>query len=310
MRFDVNHFKNLQGQLTMNASLAEYTSWQVGGPADCLYIPANVEDAAIFLQQVPKEVPILWLGLGSNMLIRDAGVEGVVIVTRGTLATITQLDDTHIKAEAGVACAQIARYSARLGLTGIEFLAGVPGTVGGALAMNAGCWGGETWSFVSQVETVNRHGQLKHRDANEYSVGYRHVARPQDEWFVAGYFSLQQGDKEKSLSEIRTLLEKRSASQPTGLPNCGSVFRNPANTFAGKLIEASGLKGKRIGGAYVSEKHANFIINDGHAKAADIEQLIAYVVDVVNQQQGVQLIPEVYIAGRTTNDYSQTEKLA
>lgn len=288
----------MRGRLLKNTSLADYTSWRVGGPAESLYIPSDSNDLAVFLKQLPEDEPLLWLGLGSNVLIRDRGVEGVVIVTQGALHSLTQIDELTIRAEAGVACAQLARYTARLGLTGLEFMAGIPGTVGGALAMNAGCWGGETWQTVFQVETMSRKGDQQIRPASDYQIGYRHVAGPKEEWFVAGHFKLALGEKARSLAEIHTLLEKRSASQPTGLPNCGSVFRNPTPQYAARLIEECGLKGVQIGDAIVSEKHANFIINQGKAKASDIEELIAKIIDNVFEQHGVRLLPEVCIIGR------------
>lgn len=291
---------DLRGRLLPNEPLAQYTSWRVGGPADYVYIPADVVDLQHFLEQIPSSVPLLWLGLGSNVLIRDGGIDGIVIITQGALNEITALSDTVIRVEAGVACAQIARYSARLGLTGLEFMAGIPGTVGGALAMNAGCYGGETWQTVQAVETINHVGQLKQRAANEYEIGYRHVFAPHraNEWFVAGQFRLNKGDKEHSLAEIRTLLEKRNAAQPTGLPNCGSVFRNPTGDHAARLIQECGLKGVTMGGAGVSSKHANFIINQENAKAAEIEALILQIATTVQEQHGVILTPEVCIMGR------------
>lgn len=292
-------FKKLRGRLLAHESLADYTSWRVGGPAELVFIPADVEDLAEFLQNLPLDVPLLWLGLGSNVLIRDGGVDGVVIVTQGALNRMAQLQPNIVRAEAGVSCAQVARYTARLGLGTLEFLAGIPGTVGGALAMNAGCYGGETWQRVHCVETINRAGQIQLRSPAEYEVSYRHVKGPHTEWFIAGHFSLEQGDKTQLLSDIRNLIEKRNAAQPTGLPNCGSVFRNPPGNFAARLIEQCGLKKMAIGGAYVSEKHANFIINDGTATANDIESLITHVRETVEQQEGVRLIPEVCIMGKT-----------
>jgi UDP-N-acetylmuramate dehydrogenase len=291
---------SVRGHLLHNASLAEYNSWRVGGPADILYIPADIDDISCFMQQLSQDKPLLWLGLGSNILIRDGGVTGAVLVTQGALNGITQLDSESIRAEAGVSCAQIARYTARLGLRGIEFMAGIPGTVGGALFMNAGCYGGETWQHVTYVETIDRHGQIRIRSASDYKIGYRHVFGPEREWFVAGHFKLQLGNKTDALNEIRELIEKRNASQPTGLPNCGSTFRNPPNHSAGQLIDQSGLKGFKIGGAYVSEKHANFLINDGSATAADIETLIQRIAAKVQEQHGVLLQPEVCIIGKST----------
>jgi UDP-N-acetylmuramate dehydrogenase len=296
-----SHLKTvLRGRLLWNESLAHYTSWRTGGAAEGLYIPADLDDLACFLQALPKTVPLTWLGLGSNTLVRDGGIEGVVIITQGALRQLKQTNSEIIRVEAGVASAQLARYSARLGLTGLEFMAGIPGTVGGALAMNAGCFGGETWRFVHSVETINRQGEIKIRAASDFEIAYRHVIRPANEWFVAGHFPLLLGDKEKSLSEIRSLLEKRNLSQPTGTANCGSVFRNPPGQYAGQLIENCGLKGKYLGGACVSVKHANFIINERGATAADIEYLIAEVSATVEQQTGVRLIPEVCIIGKQT----------
>jgi len=288
----------LRGRLMKNALLQDYTSWRTGGPADYVYVPADLDDLAFFLQHLPSTIPLTWLGLGSNTLIRDGGLEGVVIITQGALNHLT-FDDQSIRAEAGISSAQLARYAARMGRIGIEFMAGIPGTVGGALAMNAGCFGGETWHFVQSVETINRHGEVKKRLTSDFAISYRHVARAEDEWFVAGHFSLLPGEKEKALIDIRTLLEKRNTSQPTGTANCGSVFRNPPGNYAGRLIEECGLKGKSVGGARVSEKHANFIINENQASAADIEKLILEVGSIVLQKTGVRLIPEVCIIGRS-----------
>lgn len=292
-------FEKLQGKALQKELLAAYTSWRVGGPADYVYIPAHLDDVTEFLQQLPTHIPLLWLGLGSNMLIRDGGVDGVAIITQGALSEISQTGPLMVRAEAGVACAQIARHTARLGLTGLEFLAGIPGTVGGALAMNAGCYGGETWQHVSQVETITRTGVRHIRTPEEYEIGYRHVKGPANEWFVAAHFELQQGEKIRSLEDIRQLLEKRNLAQPTSWPNCGSVFRNPPNDFAARLIESAGLKGKKIGNACVSEKHANFIINEGEATATDIETLILHVANVVEEKHGVRLHTEVCIIGKS-----------
>jgi UDP-N-acetylmuramate dehydrogenase len=314
----IGKLSNLRGKLLPNQCLADYTSWRTGGPADYVYIPADLADLSLFLHQLEPTMPLAWLGLGSNTLVRDSGVEGVVIVTQGALTSLTHsvfmlheqseqllevVKNKHqlsqiVRAEAGVSSAQLARYTARLGLAGLEFMAGVPGTVGGALAMNAGCYGGETWGFVEHVEVMNRQGEIKMRSTTDFVVGYRCIIRPADEWFVAGYFKLSSGDKEQLLSNIRVLLDKRNQAQPMGTANCGSVFRNPPGNYAGKLIEKCGLKGKRLGGASISEKHANFIINQNHATSADIENLIREIGTIVEQQTGVRLIPEVCIIGR------------
>lgn len=287
-----------RGQLLEKISLADYTSWRVGGAADRIYLPADLEDLIHFLKTIPKNEPVIWLGLGSNTLVRDNGVCGTVIITQGCLTKIKQLDENTLYAEAGVACPAFARYSARLGLEGAEFLAGIPGTIGGALAMNAGCHGGETWDCVSAVETLDRDGNRHIRYPTDYEINYRSVKQYPSEWFIAGHFKLKSGQKENALEKIRELLAYRTQTQPTSEPSCGSVFRNPPNDYAARLIEACGLKGKKIGGAIVSTKHANFIVNDGSATAADIEALIDFVAGEVKRVQGISLIREVHVLGK------------
>jgi UDP-N-acetylmuramate dehydrogenase len=202
-----------------------------------------------------------------------------------------------VRAEAGVASAKVARFSTDHGLAGAEFLAGIPGTVGGALAMNAGAFGGETWNIVHAVETLDRRGELRVRLAADYDVGYRRVAGPAGEWFVAAHLRLLLDVRKQGKGLIKSLLAKRGATQPTQLPNAGSVFKNPPNDHAARLIEAAGLKGAREGGACVSTLHANFIVNEGAATAADIERLIARVQAAVETKFGVRLETEVRILG-------------
>lgn len=290
--------QELNGRLQQNVRLADYTSWRVGGPARQLFKPLDVQDLAVFLKSLSSDEPLLWLGLGSNLLVRDAGYTGTVIVTQGALKKIEQTDNLTIRAEAGVSCGTLARHTARLGLSGIEFLAGVPGTIGGALAMNAGCFGSETWQWVEKVETIDRNGVIRIRQPDEFEVSYRHVIKPVDEWFVAGHFRLQLGEKAESLQKIKQLLDHRATTQPTNEPSCGSVFRNPQGNFAARLIEQCGLKGFRCGGAFVSEKHANFIINDGNATAADIENLIMEIAAIVADKCKIELQKEVHIVGQ------------
>jgi len=287
----------LTGQLMERELLARYTSWRVGGPADNFYKPSSIEDTQRFLQSRPADEPILWLGLGSNVLIRDGGVRGSVIYTRGCLKQMQETADGMLKVEAGVPCALVAKLAAEKGLSGAEFLAGIPGTMGGALAMNAGAFGGETWNLVSKVVMLNRQGDLIERQANEFTVGYRSVSVAQDEWFVACYLDIPSGGNEESRNKIRQLLAKRSQTQPTNIPSGGSVFKNPQGDHAARLVEATGLKGYAIGGAQVSEKHSNFILNTGEATAKDIESLINHVRDQVQEKQGVLLETEVRIIG-------------
>jgi UDP-N-acetylmuramate dehydrogenase len=287
----------LRGTLLRNEPMARHTTWRVGGAAERYYQPADIADLALFLRQLPQDEPLYWIGLGSNLLVRDGGIRGTVIATSGLLDGIERVDEQRVRVESGVACAKVARFCAREGLAGAEFLSGIPGTMGGALAMNAGCFGGETWRLVGSVETLDRQGRLQVREASEYQVGYRHVSGPAGEWFVAARLKLEAGDAAELQARNRELLERRSSSQPTRLPNAGSVFRNPDGDHAARLIEAAGLKGRCIGGACVSEKHANFIVNTGAACAAQIEALIELVQQEVERVHGVRLQPEVKIIG-------------
>ena len=287
-----------KGVLLYNEPLADYTTWRVGGPAAKLYKPAHVADLSLFLRELPIAEPVLWLGLGSNSLIGDSGFSGTVILTQGCLREMTLLNELIVKVESGVSCASMARFCARNNLAGGEFWAGIPGTMGGALRMNAGCHGGETWDSVVEVQTMTRNGEIRIRTPDEFEVAYRHVAGLVDEWFISATFKLATGDKETSLQLIKDLLAHRASTQPTNEYNCGSVFRNPPGDYAARLIESCGLKGFSIGGAKVSEKHANFIINhEGKASAADIEALIHLVQTKVHEQTQIELIREVHFIG-------------
>lgn len=289
--------QELRGELRCDEPLSDYTSWRVGGPAERLFLPADREDLLLFLRSLPKEEPLFWMGLGSNLLVRDGGIKGVVVCTKNRLKAMHFEAGGRVYAEAGVPCAHVARFCAEQGLNGAEFLAGIPGTLGGALAMNAGAFGGETWPLVDKVLTVNRFGVIRERTVGEYQVGYRSVYGPEGEWFIAAELKLVQGDTELSREHIRSLLAKRAATQPVNQPSCGSVFRNPPGDFAARLIESCGLKGHRIGGASVSEKHANFIVNLGGASADDIERLIEQVREQVRSSHGIGLESEVRIVG-------------
>jgi len=290
----------LQGELLRDELMSRYTSWRTGGPADRLYKPVNLSDLQNFLHQLAVDEPLFWIGLGSNLLVRDGGIRGTVILTQGCLNELAVLEDGRVRIESGVSCAKAARFCSSHGLQGVEFLAGIPGTMGGALAMNAGAFGGETWRNVTAVETINRQGEIRLRPASDFQVAYRSVQGLDGEWFVAAHMSLQHCDKNKQhemQQQMKKLLAMRNEKQPIGLPSCGSVFRNPKDGHAAQLIEASGLKGWCIGGATVSEKHANFIINTGNATSSDIEALIDYVIDTVLKKQNVTLQKEVHIVG-------------
>ena len=302
----------LRGHFLYNEPMKKHVSWRAGGAAKRVYIPADLEDLGWLVRSLPSREDIHMVGLGSNLLVRDGGVGGVLILLHGVLSTVALESRTHglppappagdsalIYAQAGVASPKLARFAANHDLVGGEFWAGIPGTVGGAIAMNAGCYESETWDALVQAHTLDRQGQLNERLPADYVIGYRHVAlkHATQEWFVGGWFRLARGDGAASREKIKTLLKQRIQSQPLNLPNAGSVFRNPPGDHAARLIEHCGLKGLRIGGAQVSEKHANFIVNVGDASAADIERLIEHVEDRVEARTNIRLIREVRIIG-------------
>lgn len=300
--------QHLRGELRHNEPMAKHVSWRAGGVAARAYWPADVDDLAAFLRQISVSEVLYFCGLGSNLLVRDGGVRATVVFTHWALRQInllsTEENTIAIYAEAGIASPKVARFAALHGAEGAEFLAGIPGTVGGALAMNAGCYGGETWNIVESVRTIDRRGVVHQRAASEFRIGYRSVEGPADEAFVAATFRVPRADGDlagnKSRNKIRELLSRRIASQPLQQPNAGSVFRNPPNDHAARLIEACGLKGMRIGGAEISRKHSNFIVNVGGAgvtKAADIEALIDLAQNTVRERFGVELESEVRIIG-------------
>ncbi|MDX1517014.1 MAG: UDP-N-acetylmuramate dehydrogenase [Woeseiaceae bacterium] len=286
----------VQGELRQREPMERHTSWRVGGPADWYFVPASVDDLKSFLQDLDRDVPVFWFGVGSNLLVRDGGIRGVVIAAARLLRDIERIDPFAVRAGSGVPCTQLARQCIRWGLGPSEFFAGIPGTVGGALAMNAGAHGGETWERVESVRTIDRAGEIHERAPAEYSVGYRSVTGPPNEWFLEATFRFDP-ETTASIETLNAMLERRKSTQPLGLPSCGSVFRNPAGDHAARLIEAAGLKGFAVGGAEVSDKHANFIINRGDATAADIESLIEHVRDTVRERHGVDLQHEVRIVG-------------
>jgi UDP-N-acetylmuramate dehydrogenase len=304
----------LRGRLLEREPMARHVSWRAGGAAAHAYIPRDLADLQLLLQLLPPQEPVVFVGLGSNLLVRDGGFGGTVVLMHSTHGAI-RLDGELVVAEATVASPKVARFAATHGFEGAEFLAGIPGTVGGALAMNAGCYGSETWEFVARADTVDRHGRLRARTRADFEIGYRHVrlqvderrfategepppGPPPEEWFVSAWFRFRRGDGERARRRIKALLARRIATQPLALPNAGSVFRNPPGDHAARLIEACGLKGYAIGGARISEQHANFIVNPkGYARAADIEALIEHARRAVRDRFGIDLVPEVRIIG-------------
>jgi UDP-N-acetylmuramate dehydrogenase len=283
---------------SLNHPLASMTSWHIGGNAQRFYLPANIDLLSEYISLLPTEMPIHWLGLGSNVLIRDGGIKGAVICTRKCQDLVLQ-EDGNILAQAGLTCAKFARFAARCGFPDAVFFAGIPGTIGGALAMNAGAFGGETWEWVQSVTVMNRQGQCITRGKHEYDIGYRSVVcktGSSEEAFINAVFRFPKKDSQ-GMSKIRDLLRKRAQTQPIGTLNCGSVYRNPPGDFAARLIEACDLKGYQIGDAVISAKHANFIINCGQARAQDVEGLMATIESSVLERFGIALHAEVKILG-------------
>jgi UDP-N-acetylmuramate dehydrogenase len=280
-----------------------HTSWRAGGPADMFFVPRDIEDLASFLRALPADVPVYWVGLGSNLLVRDGGIRGVVVATAGAFTRIERRSQSRIYCQASVPCARIARACVNWGLGQAEFFGGIPGTLGGALAMNAGAFGDETWGHVLSVETIDRRGQRRERSPQDFRIGYRHVEPAEqggraggEEWFLSAELQFEPRASEPRNS-VRSLTERRRQTQPLGHWSCGSVFKNPPGDHAARLIDTAGLKGYRIGDAVVSEKHANFIINEGHASATELEQLIRHVQHTVERMHGIALEPEVRIVG-------------
>jgi len=285
------------GERLENEPMSRHTSWRVGGPAEIFFRPASVDDLARFLSELNADVPVFWFGLGSNLLVRDGGLPGVVIAAAGIFTELEQTEALTVRAGASVPCTQLARQCIRRGLGPSEFFAGIPGTLGGALAMNAGAHGSETWERVRSVTTIDRRGDLHDRTPDEYEIAYRSVKGPADEWFVGAELQFEP-DANPSMDTLKKMLARRKDTQPLGLPSCGSVFRNPPDDHAARLIESCGLKGCRIGEAEVSGKHANFIINRGDATALDVENLILHVQQTVSDTTGIELVPEVRVVGQ------------
>ena len=287
----------IHGNLRFAEPMSRHTIWGIGGSAECFFEPADVEDLSCFLASLCDEEPVLVIGLGSNLLVRDGGIRGTVIATTVGLSGLCVADRCTVRAEAGAACPKVARYSVRNRLAGSEFLAGIPGTMGGALAMNAGAFGGETWEIVESVETIDRRGRRRRREHGDFDVGYRQVTGAPGEWFLSADLRLSDDESGDGAGAVKSLLRLRAQTQPIGTRNCGSVFRNPPGDFAARLIEACGLKGATVGRALVSPKHANFIVNEGGASAGDVESLMSLIVDCVGSRFGVALEPEVRIVG-------------
>ncbi|MBF0177493.1 MAG: UDP-N-acetylmuramate dehydrogenase [Magnetococcales bacterium] len=276
--------------------LAPHTTWRIGGPARWLVFPSTVQEMSHLVQNLAGEIPWLLLGGGSNVLIDDAGFQGVVMDLAPGMNQIRMTDPWTIAAEAGVSTRTLAHFARRHGLTGAEFLAGIPGSVGGALRMNAGAYGGDMRQILQHAQVMDPTGQCHDRTPQELAMSYRRTQLPSGWFFVSGHFRLQPGDPERIRHTMRDFNQRRRHSQPLQYPSAGSVFCNPATgPGAWQLIDAVGLRGVRQGGAQVAEKHCNFILNRGGARSGDILTLIDLIREKVLKKSHVGLELEVRI---------------
>ncbi len=283
-------------QLLRNHRLREYTTWKIGGVAEYFYHPSSLNDLINLLSHW-GESEITLLGGGSNILIRDGGIRGLVIHLINGINSIA-MEDNIIIAEAGAGLRQLVAQCINHGMVDAAFMVGIPGSLGGALKMNAGAYGDCIWNHIKVVTTINHRGEIKTRAACEFTSGYRKIqGLEKNEWFIAAVLEFSPGNRNVARSLAQKNMQKRRLSQPQNLPSCGSVFRNPEGDYAARLIEISGLKGKTLGGARVSEKHANFIANFDHATSQDVENLMEEIIERVNKITGIVLVPEVHIIG-------------
>ena len=275
--------------IKFNEPMSKHCSLRSGGMTSEFFLPEDINELSLFLKSNVK--PVLLVGLGSNLLVRDRGFNGVTIHTKNLKEL--NITDKYIESGAGTSLAKLSRFAQANLKYGAEFLSAIPGSVGGALAMNAGAFGSEVWQYVVSVQTISLSGELQERFPNDYEINYRSVKhRFSDEFFISARFDF---NLNKPNDNVRELLDKRNSSQPIGLPSCGSVFKNPKDNYAAKLIESSGLKGFCIGGACVSEKHANYIINQNNATALDIENLIIHIQNTIKTLHNVELETEIII---------------
>jgi len=297
----------IRGNLSTHEPMSRHCSWRTGGPAERYFEPADLDDLIEYLRNVGENEQITWIGLGSNVLIRDGGVNGTVISTTKTLNKFRWLTSNTLYVECGTPCAKVAKEAVRMNVAGGAFLAGIPGSIGGALAMNAGAFGSEIWMLVDNVQLIGRDGTANEEPSANFETSYRYVDLEPDRWFLSAVLRFEKNTEQFGDKEIRALLTRRNETQPTGKASCGSVFKNPPNDFAGRLIENAGLKGTRRGGCCVSDKHANFIVNDKSATAADIEALILDVQQKVSEQFNIKLEPEVRIIGHVPASVSERD---
>ena len=278
-----------------NELLSKHTAWKVGGPADIFFTPQNRDDLSNFLKSNHGK-QITWLGNGTNVLVRDGGIRGAVISTKKSIDKINMETKNSCRVEAGASCMDLALFAEKNQLGPAAFFSGIPGSIGGALTMNAGSFGMETWDLVKEVEVINEKGGISFIEKESFKIAYRAVTFPFRLWFLSCSMFLS-SDEETTKDNLIELRNQRIKTQPLSEDTCGSVFKNPPGNFAGALIEGSGLKGFKIGSASISEQHANFIVNEGGATAGDIENLINHARQVVKKNYDIDLQPEVRIIG-------------
>ena len=285
------------GKLLSNYQLADLVSYKAGGAAEYFYCPAEVP-ALIHALKEYRHLPITVLGGGTNVLIRETGIRGLVLSLTGCFKDLQVLDDNRLYVGAGVKTSQLIKKCLELGMEDAAFMVGIPGTIGGALKMNAGSCSRGIWDYVVSVTTIDRTGDVKTKEAQSFTPGYRKLTGlSADEWFIGAIFSFNLGLVKNARNQARINFNLKRSTQPLEFPSCGSVFLNPVGEYAAKLIENCGLKGRRIGGALVSPKHANFIVNYNNATSTDIENLIKLVIEEVYKQYKITLVPEVKILG-------------
>lgn len=278
----------------------QYTTFRIGGKVDALYFTRQLRELQKTVSYLTKEhIPYLVVGRGSNLLVKDGGFKGVVIIMGGELAGIEEngKDQQTLMAGAGLGIAQLLNHCTRKGLGGLEFLAGIPGTVGGAVTMNAGAFGRDMSNVVQQIQVVTREGELATRNRSELNFSYRELSVPKGTLVVRAKFQLVDENPEVVAKRVKDCLAKRKTTQPLEYPSAGSVFKNPPNNYAGRLIEEAGLKGKRVGGAMISPKHANYIVNTGGASADDVLALMELARERVREQTGIELESEIRVVG-------------
>lgn len=288
---------SLRGRLTANAPMADITWFRVGGPAEALFIPSDEADLAYFLSGTPAEVPVTVVGLGSNLLVRDGGVRGVVIRLGRGFSSVEVLDGHRIRAGTGVPDVKVARAAADAGIAGLAFYRGIPGSIGGALRMNAGAHGRETKDALLSVRAVDRKGVVHTLSNADMGFTYRHCGLPDDLIFSEAVYGGEPGDQAAILREMEEVADYRERVQPIRERTGGSTFRNPSGNSAWKLVDAAGLRGFRVGGAKVSEMHCNFLINDQGATGEDIERLGETIRARVKVNSGIELQWEIIRLG-------------